>query len=645
MKKIFLFIAIALPLMMLAQDITPIAQIQENINQYNGHEVTIEGVVTIGAGLLYDTRLQCYLQDESGKGIQAFDYDITNAYEQAFVRGNRLQITGTIEEYNGVTEITDFDFEIMSTGNLIPMTDLTVSEMGNYQTWEGSMTWFSGVVTDSYSAGGGLNVTLENTSGEEMLYRLWDSCDVDPDIAVGDQLVAKGVISSYNGSPQLLPAYLEDFTPFSSVIQPNLIFSEDDITVKVRVEWPENIATMELQYALQSDMVYHTLILAPIDGVDRGYQGTVPPLNTLTDASDNYVFRYVGKDSAGSTLVTGDPIAVVVYTGVPFIEGVEFYSQFTETYNFIQYPFNDERITIVAEVVDDLGEISEVAVHYGLKSQASMDSVLILEPDDGNLFEGDLPAMTDITELDDDFVFQVWVTDDADNVIHSEEIEIVVAPRAPVVYDMEFLNVPQPGEDLEFGVNIWDTDGDLTEQFIQYQLDYSSDGHTAPLVRDTTYSDTTRYIGVIPGKSSGTTVFAHVVAYDNDGYSTYNIPGYEEMEVEYTYPVFSHKAILKVPPHPFNPYAGETLPIDFYSKQGDKVLLRIYSSSGKLVHTAKNFIIDDENGINRFEWDGKNRSRSVLPLGMYICHLEVTETDTGNKKTAKAPIVIGAPLK
>ncbi len=645
MKKILMTLLIVVPLMMLAQEITTIAEIQENISDYNGEEVTIEAVVTIGAGKTYDTRLQAYVQDESGKGLQVFDYDITNAYERDFVRGNRLQITGTVEEYNGSTEITDFSYDVISTGNLMPITDLTRDELDNFSLWEGTMTWFYGLVTDSYSAGGGLNVTLEGTDGYEMVLRLWDSCDVDPDIAIGNWIIGKGVLSSYNNAAQLLPAYYEDFTPFTTIISPETIFAEDDITVKLHVDWPETITSIQLRYALQSDLQFHPLTMTPIEGANRAFQGTVPPLNSLSEQSDNYVFVYVGMNAAGTAVMQSEMMPITVYTGVPFINDFEFYSDYTESYSFIDYPFNDEPITVRVNVVDDLGEIDEVYLMFGLKSDSSLEHTLVLDSDDNDWYEGELPPVTDYTEQIEDYVFQIFARDDDENLVNSEEIEIVIAPRAPILYDMEFLNIPEPGEDLEFGANIWDTDGTLDQIFIEYQLDYDSKTHTAELVRDTTYTDSTRYYGVIPGKSSGTTVFARAVAYDISGYSTWDYPGYEEMLVEYTYPVTSHKAILKIPPTPFNPYAGETIPIDFYSKQGDKALLRIYSSSGRLVHTAKNFIITDEDGINRYEWDGKNRARNILPLGLYIVHLEVTETDTGNKKTAKAPIIIGAPLK
>jgi len=51
---------------------TPIADIQDNYDDYEGQEVTIQGTVTIGDGLLFPGKTKFYIQDSSGKGIQVF---------------------------------------------------------------------------------------------------------------------------------------------------------------------------------------------------------------------------------------------------------------------------------------------------------------------------------------------------------------------------------------------------------------------------------------------------------------------------------------------------------------------------------------------------------------------------------------------
>jgi hypothetical protein len=150
------------------------------------------------------------------------------------------------------------------------------------------------------------------------------------------------------------------------------------------------------------------------------------------------------------------------------------------------------------------------------------------------------------------------------------------------------------------------------------------------------------YSANIPGQSSGETVQYYVTATDTSGVTeTYPQTGYETLK----YIVNSHKAILNVQPKPFNPRAGETFPIEFASKSGNKAILRIYNSEGKLVYTPKNLLINDSSGIVHYDWNGRDKNSKILPIGLYICYLEVIEKSSGKKKTAKAPIVIGAPLK
>ncbi|MEA2095953.1 MAG: hypothetical protein U9P73_04575, partial [Candidatus Cloacimonadota bacterium] len=90
---------------------------------------------------------------------------------------------------------------------------------------------------------------------------------------------------------------------------------------------------------------------------------------------------------------------------------------------------------------------------------------------------------------------------------------------------------------------------------------------------------------------------------------------------------------------------GESFLIEFASKNGDKAILRIYNAEGKLMRTLVNTIISNSTGIIQYNWNGKDRENKLLPLGLYICYLEVVDTTNGNKKTAKAPIVIGSMLK
>ena len=54
------------------------------------------------------------------------------------------------------------------------------------------------------------------------------------------------------------------------------------------------------------------------------------------------------------------------------------------------------------------------------------------------------------------------------------------------------------------------------------------------------------------------------------------------------------------------------------------------------MQTLMNTIIEHSNGITHYDWNGRDKENNLLPLGLYICFLEVIDVNTGRKKTAKA---------
>ena len=165
------------------------------------------------------------------------------------------------------------------------------------------------------------------------------------------------------------------------------------------------------------------------------------------------------------------------------------------------------------------------------------------------------------------------------------------------------------------------------------------------IAMDSTITREVEYFATIPGKPEGTYVKFYITVIDTMGNEIVYPENFPVELFEYDYPVNSFMAKLNIPAKAFNPYSGETFPIEFGAEDNDKAILRIYNAEGKLMRTLVNMIIDNSNGITHYDWDGKDKENKLLPLGLYICFLEVIDTANGNKKTAKAPIVIGAPLK
>lgn len=426
MKKIIIVVIFLASTLLFAQVITPIANIQDSVSVYNGQNVNIEGVITIGAGISNNNQLNAFIQDSSGKGIMLFDYDISSAYEADLIRGNFLQVSGEVDEYNGVTEIKDFSYTVISSGNPDPIE--TILDLGaNNNIYEGTLVQATGTIYDFYSAGGGTNLNIEDEEGNQLTVRVWDSTGIDLDEYIeGYVLEARGAGGMYNSDFQILVGY---------------------------------------------------------------------------------------EDHLG--------------------EG-----------EFLNYPYGDISERIPGQPVNITFsrplEFDNVILHWKTNSDISFNLLEMIPTENNeNIYETDVPA-------------------------HGE------------------------GTIVEFYIIAADTSG---TEFI-FPEEYP------------------------------------------------NIPAYF-----YTYNAVSHGAVLNIPAKAFDPYNGETFPIEFASKNGDKAILRIYNAEGKLMRTLVHRIISNSTGIIQYNWNGKDRENKLLPLGLYICFLEVIDKTNGNKKTAKAPIVIGSMLK
>jgi hypothetical protein len=208
--------------------------------------------------------------------------------------------------------------------------------------------------------------------------------------------------------------------------------------------------------------------------------------------------------------------------------------------------------------------------------------------------------------------------------------DLVLGGLGAIVYDY----YPAAGEDVLVQFSYHDSCDVLL--WWRTSSDYDYDEYI-----EMTTDRSIEYYATIPGQQEGTTVYFYITAEDSTG-TIETFPAGDPEQIFYD--VTSHKAILNLPAKPFNPYAGETFPIEFASQIYDKAILRIYNAEGKLVFEPQNIIISGSTGITHYDWDGRNKENKLLPLGLYICYLEIIETGSSHKKTAKAPIVIGAPL-
>jgi hypothetical protein len=125
-----------------------------------------------------------------------------------------------------------------------------------------------------------------------------------------------------------------------------------------------------------------------------------------------------------------------------------------------------------------------------------------------------------------------------------------------------------------------------------------------------------------------------------DGYEL--VPRYAS-DIEVVEDAFPAGATLEVTGGLFCPSCGdEKIAVRFGAPALSWVTLRVFDGAGRPVGTIYN---GASTGEREFFWTGRDDEGKPLAAGLYVCHLEAVEANTGREITKSAPIVIGTRLK
>ncbi|MCF7804139.1 MAG: lamin tail domain-containing protein [Candidatus Marinimicrobia bacterium] len=203
-----------------APEIT-IAEIVDNLSEYDGQTVTVDGVVTMPAGQLRTTFTEAYFQDESGQGIILY----RSSLDTSFHRGDSLEVTGTVTDFNGTPELEYTGMTSLKENAELPVVELTIEEFNTLEyNWTYVEVW--GKITARQDlVGGGTNVTIEDPTGATTTVRIWNSTNLlyneDEDLVsqamddllqVGNLVDVRGVASEFNGESQVQPAFPDEIS-------------------------------------------------------------------------------------------------------------------------------------------------------------------------------------------------------------------------------------------------------------------------------------------------------------------------------------------------------------------------------------------------------------------------------------------------
>ena len=653
------------PMVVVGQGIvaTPISDIQTNTAQYQGQQVTILGVVVLGAGITTTSWTDTYVQDNSGYGINVYQ---SGTIDANLKRGNRVVVTGTVDEFNGVTEIVDYTVEVLSENNKLPAPLILSTAEANDVRWEGTYIQVEGEITDLYSAGGGTNIQVDDGSGATLL-RIWDSAGLNLSaFAVGDTIIARAPMDIYQGAAQLVVAYQEDiFKPGAGVVGDGsgfAVIQQDSVatgTANISVTldlWstPEDtIRTVHVllpntwQWSGQAEQVSLSgkgfansekkIVLEygeyrlELTGCFLTAQdsGSITISGLTAPANSQYAYFWVKTAVAGGQpqFISASPRLVVGKQPVYLVRDLQVNSaQFKDAVTV------EGVVTVGAGVLrtDRTSAYLQDASGYGINLSKSG------QPDTLHFKRGYLVRVNGmVSEYRETTQFDPQTVE----IIDSTNTQL----PAPVKVSTGDANSPH-----------WDgiliqVRGVVTEKYTtstQAPFDYNL------VVNDGTGATTLRVWGTTQINLDSIEVNKAVIAsgvgsvfIDRDGNPNYQLlPAYQEdIVLDPTYQPTLEGISLEVPPNPFVPDRGEKIKIRYNAGAvNNRVTIRIFDLGGRLITT----ILDEDAQliVNTLEWDGRNDFLDYVPLGTFICHLEVVEPVSGKKKTRVAPIVVGTVL-
>ncbi|MDZ7796053.1 MAG: lamin tail domain-containing protein [Candidatus Marinimicrobia bacterium] len=187
---------------------TPIADIHDNIDTYDGQIKTIEGVMTIGTGVLRDDRTSAYIQDNSGRGLNLYD----ETFYANLERGARVQVVGEVDLYYTTVELKNLTYHITATGESLPAAQQVSVAGANSDDLEGTLATVTGTLSRIADYTGSKNLILSDGS-DSAIVKVWGTTGIDTDVlSTGTEYAITGVGSKYSDEHQLLVGYQEDIT-------------------------------------------------------------------------------------------------------------------------------------------------------------------------------------------------------------------------------------------------------------------------------------------------------------------------------------------------------------------------------------------------------------------------------------------------
>ncbi|MBU9713071.1 immunoglobulin-like domain-containing protein [Evansella tamaricis] len=325
-----------------------------------GETVTVKGIVNVDNYQLQAGNLNVYIQDPTG-GIQLFNFN-----PQIFPdlnEGDYIEVTGSVGDYNGVTQLTVDNITVLGTNKTIIPIEVTINDLMDTEVAEalqGQLITFEGFFqTVPTYFNGGANISAVDEDFNTMVLRVWETTGIvlenfEPD----NWFVNTGILSKYQDMYQLLPRKQNDIVlSEEQKDKPTTRDREFEVTVErvvdgdtIRIVEPVfgatnvrflNMDTAETYHAVRNDLDQHQM--------DQGIRAGEYLKNYLSDG-DRVIVRLGEEplDTYGRLLAE-----VITLDGVN--TNLEMVRQGQAPTYFI-YPFEDEKVAEYAAAAKEARE-------------------------------------------------------------------------------------------------------------------------------------------------------------------------------------------------------------------------------------------------------------------------------------------------
>ncbi|MBN2781148.1 MAG: T9SS type A sorting domain-containing protein, partial [Candidatus Marinimicrobia bacterium] len=257
-------------------EITPIADVKADLDgdfrpDLEDSVVTVRGTVFTPN---YTSKTSLYIEDGTG-GVNIFSSSVTNS----FVPGDIIQVTGTVDFYNGLTEIavsSSDDMLFIGSGTVSVPETVSLADIG--ETYEGNLVKVEKVKLLNPSAwpAAGSDANLQVTDGiDTLVFRIDKESDLDGMTAPTWEFDLVGVVTQYtfanpaNDGYQITGTFYDQLTFYSPILDE--LDENFETWTELSPEWEfENIFLANDAYALEGTGKY--LGLANLDSA--GYAMT-----------------------------------------------------------------------------------------------------------------------------------------------------------------------------------------------------------------------------------------------------------------------------------------------------------------------------------------------------------------------------------